>query len=235
VRPRISIFSHQVTAVSTTVLIDDETLKSGGKRMNTRKSWALGLGLLIGALPLYAAKTETITLDPAKSTIKWVGKKVTGQHDGTIQLKSGKAVLEDGQLKGGEFVVDMKSLAVSDLTDAGANAKLTGHLKSDDFFGVDKHPTATFVIKKVTPITMSGASMNNHEVTGDLMIKGKTASLTFPAAVSIGPKSAQANATITVDRTLYDVRFGSTKFFDKLGDKAIHDNFTLDVHLEGSR
>src|SRR5262245_27254961 len=100
-----------------------------------------------------AAKTEKVSLEPGKTTIKWIGKKVTGQHDGTIKLQSGFVTLENNQLKGGEFVVDMKSLAVNDLQEAKSNAKLTGHLKSDDFFGVEAHPTSKLVITGVKPVS----------------------------------------------------------------------------------
>ncbi|RDC57411.1 YceI family protein [Pedobacter chinensis] len=182
--------------------------------------------LLVAVVALSAFKNPTkpvtYTVDPSKSTITWVGKKVTGSHNGTVSLKSGTLILDGKKLVQGGFIIDMNSIK-----DADGSDKLEGHLKADDFFGVAKFPAANFVITKVSG---SGA---NVTVTGDLTIKGISKPLSFPATVSVnadGTVSALAGK-ITVDRTKYDIRYGSKSFFDSIGDKAIDDNFEISVKL----
>ena len=168
------------------------------------------------------AKPVTYTVDVAKSTITWVGKKVAGSHNGTIALKSGSLDVNGKNVTGGTFVMDMTAIK-----DADGSDKLEGHLKADDFFGSAKFPTSTFVITKVTG---SGASVT---VSGNLTIKGITKPLSFPATVAVnadGTVSALAGK-ILVDRTKYDIRYGSKSFFDSIGDKAIDDNFEIGVKL----
>lgn len=171
------------------------------------------------------------TADVKKSTIKWEGKKIVGGgHDGKINIKSGKLALDGKVLKGGEFVIDMNSMTCDDLTDAEYNGKLIGHLKSDDFFGTDKHPEAKFIIKSVT-----AKGDDKYDVKGDLTIKGKTNSVEFPATVKVNGNTVTANAAISVDRSKFDVKYGSGSFFDNLGDKAIDDIFTLNVSLVANK
>ena len=172
------------------------------------------------------AKPVTYTVDVAKSTITWVGKKVAGSHNGTIALKSGSLDVNGKHVTGGTFVMDMTAIK-----DADGSDKLEGHLKADDFFGSAKFPTSTFVITKVTG---SGASVT---VSGNLTIKGITKPLSFPATVAVnadGTVSALAGK-ILVDRTKYDIRYGSKSFFDSIGDKAIDDNFEIGVKLVGKK
>ncbi len=182
--------------------------------------------LLVAVVALSAFKNPikpvTYTVDAAKSTITWIGKKVTGSHNGTIALQSGTLAVNGKNVTGGTFTIDMNSIK-----DADGSAKLEGHLKADDFFGAAKFPTSTFVITKVAG---SGANLT---VTGNLTIKGITKPLSFPATVTVntdGTVSALAGK-ITVDRTKYDIRYGSKSFFDSIGDKAIDDNFELAVKL----
>lgn len=167
----------------------------------------------------------TYKVNPEESQLKWVGRKVTGEHFGTINLKSGSLEVQDGILKGGNFVIDMPTLVSNDL-EGEYKGKLEGHLKSDDFFGVEKYPEAKFVITKATK-----KNANQYEITGDLTIKDKTNSISFPAEVVIAGDKVYATANITVDRSKYDVRYGSGSFFDNLGDKTIYDNFDLQVKL----
>lgn len=189
---------------------------------------ALGAGgLSVAAKEKKAMGPKTLTIDASASTLKWIGKKVTGQHDGTVNLKSGQVLMDKGALTGGEFVVDMTTIKVDDLKDADSNAKLTGHLKSDDFFSVEKNPTALFKITQAAP----GAVKGTHSVTGDLTIKGVTHPVTFPVTVTEKDGKTQAKGTVSVDRTKYDIKYGSGKFFKGLGDKVIHDDFTIELTL----
>lgn len=162
-----------------------------------------------------------LKIDLEKSKIYWTGAKVTGEHTGTLNLKAAALTMEDGKLTGGSFTADMGSITVTDLSGNYAK-KLEGHLMSDDFFSTDKHPTADFVITEV-----SGGDNGAYNVTGDLTIKGITHPVSFVANIT----AEAATATIKVDRTKYDVKYGSGSFFQGLGDKMIYDEFELKVEL----
>tara|TARA_B110000908_G_scaffold161001_1_gene204779 strand:- start:612 stop:1274 length:663 start_codon:yes stop_codon:yes gene_type:complete len=157
-----------------------------------------------------------------ESSIHWLAKKVTGQHEGNINLVSGSLMMNDGILTGGSFVVDMTSLNTTDLQ-GNSKQKLEGHLKSNDFFGVATYPQAKLVF---TSVESKGSGL--YTVTGDFTIKGKTNPVTFDLQMSGG----SATAKVVIDRSKYDIRYGSKSFFDDLGDKVIYDNFDLDVTLK---
>jgi polyisoprenoid-binding protein YceI len=177
------------------------------------------------------AKARTYNVETSKSEVKWNAKKVTGEHYGDITLKSGQLQVDKNKVTGGTFVIDMTSLTVEDIKDAGSNGKLVGHLKSDDFFGVDKHQTATFTITEVSPIAKAAAGQPNHNVKGNLTIKGITNPVSFPATITVKDGIATAKADVTVDRTKYDIRYRSNNFFENLGDKAIYDEFTVSLNV----
>lgn len=176
--------------------------------------------------------SEVYTLDTGASYLGWEGTKVTGKHDGRVSLKGGTVELKDNAVVGGAFDIDMTSIKVEDIKDAETNAKLVGHLKSDDFFSVEKNPTASFKIKSVHPKKSDGGT---HEITGDLTIKGHTNQLVFPATITVQDGTVEAVGKASVDRTKYEVRYGSGKFFKGLGDKVIHDNFTVEMHLSAKK
>jgi polyisoprenoid-binding protein YceI len=170
--------------------------------------------------------------DISGTKVEWIGKKVTGEHKGTIALKSGTLLFEEGKLVGGEYIIDMNSIVDLDLTDPKWNEKLVGHLKSDDFFSVGKFPFAQFVITEVKSYTpKDNSDLNNAQIKGDLTIKGITNSVTFPAQVSLQNNQATATGKVVLDRTKWDIRYGSGKFFESLGDKMIYDDFTITVNL----
>lgn len=155
------------------------------------------------------------------STITWVGKKVTGSHDGTVKLQSGQLTFNKGKLTGGVFVIDMKSIVVTDL-DGEYKTKLENHLKSDDFFGVEKHPTARLVFRKIKAV-----GKNQFDVTANLTIKG----VTKPISFRLNMDGNKASTKLDINRTEYNIRYGSGKFFDNLGDKMIYDNFEVNVEF----
>ncbi|MCR9254350.1 MAG: YceI family protein [bacterium] len=168
---------------------------------------------------------NTVTVDNAKSTIKWEGAKVGGSHNGTINLKSGSLSFENNSLVGGSFEIDMNTITNTDL-EGEYKGKLEGHLKSDDFFGVATYPTAKLDITKVTP-----QGPGKYKVEANITIKGKTEAIKFNTTVSEDSGSLIASADITVDRSDFDVKYGSGSFFDNLGDKVIYDDFDLNVTL----
>ena len=176
---------------------------------------------------IQAATAEAVyQVDHRESKLTWTAKKMTGSHTGVIKVAAGQLQIDNNVLKGGSFTLDTRSITVTDITNENMNGKLTGHLKSDDFFSVEKHPTATFVITSAVP-----KGGGDYEVTGDLTIKGITNAISFPAAVAVSGGKATAKATVKVDRTKFDIKYRSNNFFENLGDKAIYDDFTLDVSL----
>ncbi len=169
--------------------------------------------LLIGTL----ANAQSKKVDIKKSEIEWNAKKVTGEHSGNILFQSGILEFDGDKLTGGEFVVDMTSITNSDIESDEYKQKLIGHLKSDDFFSVSTYPTSKLILSSVKPMG------DGYHVKGKLTIKGKT----HPIEFHVNEKAGLFSGTMTVDRTKYDVRYGSDKFFDDLGDKMIYDEFTL--------
>lgn len=158
----------------------------------------------------------------SESKVTWKGYKVTGSHDGTMELKSGYLEMNGKKLVGGAFVVDMTSITVTDLAAGEGKEKLEGHLKSDDFFGVENHAESKLVFTSVKPL-----NKNSYTVVGDLTVKG----ITKPVTLVLSMFEGKATATVKIDRTKYDVKYGSGSFFDNLGDKTIYDEFDLVVDL----
>ncbi|AWG22157.1 lipid-binding protein [Flavobacterium faecale] len=187
--------------------------------MKNLKTIALSLVVLLSTVTITA---QTKKIDTAKSSIAWVGKKVTGQHNGTVNFKDGLIIFKSNKVVGGKFTVDMTSMTATDLS-GEYQEKLNGHLKADDFFGTDKFATATLVFKKIAV-----KAKDLYTVTADLVIKGKTSPVTFDLAV----KGNSATTKFNVDRTKYDIKYGSGSFFSNLGDKAINDEFELAVDLK---
>src|SRR5574343_436019 len=171
------------------------------------------IALALVALATFTVNAQTKKINVSKSTINWVGKKVTGEHTGTINFKEGNLVFNKGLVKAGTFTVDMTSINTTDLKGEWKD-KLDGHLKADDFFGVEKFKTATLVFKNI-----STKNKNNYTVTADLTIKGITKPETFDLVVN----GNTASANVKIDRTKYDIKYGSGSFFSDLGDKTIND------------
>jgi polyisoprenoid-binding protein YceI len=170
--------------------------------------------------------TTTYTVAPEKTQVEWTGKKVTGQHQGKIQVKKGNLVFTGDELTGGEIIVDMNSMTVTDLTDKETADKFIGHMKAPDFFDTSKYPEAKLVIKKTSK------TKNGLQVTGDLTMVGKTHPVTFTAEEwKKTPEKVSAKANITLDRTKWGLKYGSGQFFKGLGDKMIYDDFTLAIDL----
>lgn len=189
--------------------------------MKNLKTIALSLIVALGSLNASAQTNKKI--DTQKSTINWVGKKVTGQHSGTINFAEGTIVVNGKSIRGGSFTVDMTSINTTDLQAGQGKEKLDGHLKADDFFGVEKYKTAKLEIKLI-----SDNGDGTFNVTANLTIKDQTNPVNF-VLKSTGKNSA--SATVKVDRTKFGIKYGSGSFFEGLGDKAIDNEFELNVNL----
>ena len=187
--------------------------------MKNLKTIAMALVVAFGTT---VATAQTNKLNVEKSTISWNAKKVTGEHNGTINFQEGSLTLKEGKVVGGSFTVNMTTLITTDLS-GDWKAKLEGHLKSEDFFSTEKFKTSTIVFKKVVS---KGTGV--YAVTADLTIKG----ITNPTAFDLAVKGNTASTTLKIDRTKYGIKYGSKSFFESIGDKAINDNFDLTVNLQ---
>lgn len=204
---------------------------SGGDKSKTGE--AQNVNVIEGA--------ASLDVDLQTSKMEWEGYKPTGKHNGTVQIKSGKVELKDGNLVGGTFVIDLNTITDLDLTDPEYNAKLTGHLKSADFFDVAQFPTAYFTITSVSAIDGTkvdktkerGPITPSHAITGNLTIKGITKSITFNSLVELrdGTFSAITNQFF-VDRAEFNVQYGSRKFFDNLKDQFINDEMGMTLIIK---
>ncbi len=183
------------------------------KFLTTMTALTMTAGLVMG---------QDKAMDTEASKVTWKGYKVTGSHEGTVNLKNGTLNFENDKLLGGEFTVDMTSLTSTDL-EGEWQQKLNGHLKSDDFFGVESHPEAKLTIKEA-----KAKGKNAYAVSGDITIKGTTEPVSFDLSVY----GSKATATLKLDRTRFGLKYGSGSFFDNLGDKTIYDEFDLVVDLQ---
>jgi Uncharacterized conserved protein len=165
-------------------------------------------------------------INNAKSKVEWVGRKVTGAHNGTIDFKAGRLQFNENMLIGGNFVIDTTSIKILDITDPATNAQFAGHLASDDFFSSAQFPEASMEISQVEP-----REKGSYHVNGDLTIKGITHPVHFDLQLDQHEKSLSASGKMTIDRTKYDIRFRSGNFFTNLGDNLIYNNFDLNFTL----
>ena len=169
-------------------------------------------------------KKQNFKIAIAQSNIDWIGRKVSGSHNGTISIKEGTFTATDGKLTGGVFVIDTTSIQISDITDPATNAQFAGHLASDDFFASAQFPEASFEITAV----------NGNHIDGNLSIKGISKPASFEANVQISGDTLTAAGLIVIDRTKYGIKFRSGNFFLNLGDTLIYNDFDLNVNITAS-
>jgi len=166
-------------------------------------------------------------ITPQNSEFRWVGKKVTGQHNGTI-LSRGKATFDNGQLSEGSFEIDMTTIKVTDIKDPESNADLTDHLHSADFFDVKTFPKAGFKISNSKMLNEQGV----HKFVGSLTMKGKTTDVTGEYKLSEIDGAHMLEGGFTFDRAKHDVKFRSGAFFSDLGDKLIYDEVPVSFRVK---
>ncbi len=168
-----------------------------------------------------AAEGDKLAVNTAVSTIAWHGKKVTGAHTGSIELQSGDIFINEGKLTGGSFVIDMTSLENQDVTDPEFKGKLENHLKSDDFFAVEKYPTSKFEITEVKEL-----GNGKIAVAGNLTLRDATKNITYEADVveSSATKFA-AKADFNINRKDWGVAYEGMK------DDLISDEINFKINL----
>jgi polyisoprenoid-binding protein YceI len=182
----------------------------------------VSMGLIL--LSFCFTLAQSITADTTQSNIRWYGEELTGKtHFGNLSFKAAQIEVQDGVITSGNFIVDMSSLSVEDLS-GGGKTKLEGHLRSDDFFSVDKNPEAKLKITQKAKVE-SGV----QKLYGELSIKGIQHPIDL--TMTFGDNNS-AIAQLTFDRSKYNVRFRSGSFFENLGDKLILDDIRLEVSLK---
>ena len=170
--------------------------------------------------------TKKFKVNSEKSLVEWIGRKVTGAHNGTIEVKEGTFTFENSNLSSGKFVIDTKSIKILDIEDPETNAQFAGHLASDDFFNSDQFPEAVFEIAHAEP-----SGNNLYHITGNLTIKGITHPVDTTLQIVKTDNVAVLDTKIVIDRTKFNIKFRSGNFFTNLGDTLIYNNFDLNVHL----
>lgn len=181
--------------------------------------------LVFAALCATAALGQTHQVDAKKSELAWFGKKVlvSSSHNGLIAIKNGQVDTKDGKVTGLKIVADMATIESLDMKGKSGKEKLEGHLKNSDFFDVKKYPTSSFTSTSVTPIK---GKAGQYLVKGNFTVKGKTNPISFTATEKAKPMRHLV-ADFSFDRTKWDVRYGSGKFFTSLGDKVIADAIAI--------
>lgn len=167
-------------------------------------------------------------IQQASSTVNWTGKKVLGVHTGSINIAHGFIEITDNSIVGGEIQIDMTSIVITDIEDPKTKQDFLGHLLNDDFFSVDQFKIATLSIRGSSKI-----DTNKFKIDGNLSIKDITQTISFIASMEIFTDTLHALGEMVIDRTLYNIRYGSGKFMDNLGDKLIYDDFVLQFKLVG--
>ena len=174
---------------------------------------------------------DTLWIDLDNTKINWVGRKVTGEHTGTVNLSKGWVIVENDTLKSGLLVFDMHSIINTDIESPEWKLKLENHLKNEDFFAVDSFSKATLKISGSQTLSDTN-SVNNLQIMADLIIRGITAKIAFPIVLQTSGDIFSAKGNVDIDRTVYGIQYKSEKFFPNIGDKLIDDFFSVQFLLK---
>ena len=174
---------------------------------------------------------DTLWIDLDNTKINWIGRKVTGEHTGTVSLSKGWVIVENDTLKSGLLVFDMNSIINTDIESPEWKLKLENHLKNEDFFAVDSFSQATLKISGSQTLSHTN-SVNNLQIMADLIIRGITADIAFPIALQTSGDVFFATGNVDIDRTVYGIQYKSIKYFPNIGDKLIDDFFSVQFILQ---
>lgn len=182
------------------------------------------------------ASTERFVVNVEGSQIEWKGFKPTGTHNGTISIKNGEISTTDDVVVSGDFVIDMTTITSHDL-EGEKKVNLESHLKGTiegkegDFFNVTKYPEATFEITD-----MAAIENDRFNLSGNLKIKDIENNITFPVLATVkGDSLAIKSETFTIDRTKWNVNYGSKSVFDNLGDNFVNDEIELKITVKANK
>lgn len=184
------------------------------------------------AVPVAEIVDGKYSIDKEKSIVGWTGRNAKYAHHGKIAVRSGDIVVQDKKISSGQIVLDMTTIKDEDLTDDMWRGILESHLKSSDFFDVENFPEASFEFSSVEKIEAAHIGTPNVNITGTLTIKGVANPIIFPAMiVPMEDGTLNGQAHFDFDRTLWNVRYGSEKFFQKLGMHLVNDIVSLELFL----
>ena len=194
-----------------------------------------GLPVETGDLAAAAAaelQDGTYRIDVDKSRLEWIGRNLNNRHSGRIDILKGELIVREGKASGGSVVLDMNTITDLDLQDPEWRHLLTRHLKSDDFFAVERFPTSTFRLTGWAPQEAASPEAPNGLASGELTIRDVTRAVGFPAIVAPQAEGGiKAHALFDIDRTLWNVSYGSGKLFERLGMHLVHDIVTLELFI----
>ncbi|OKL41045.1 YceI family protein [Pontibacter flavimaris] len=193
-----------------------------------------------------AAPTDTFAIDTTRSKITWIGAKMTGRHNGVIDIEHGELYMTNGLVTGGNLALNMATVRATDRTiDEKSNQKLTEHLRSSDFFDSERYPSASFELTGIAPYDSTGAKQDgstrydelrikhpSHRITGNLTIRSQTRSVSFPARVTLEDTLLRARANFNLDRTKWGLVYRSD---NSLGEKTIHPEVNIGLDVVGTR
>ncbi|WP_266203338.1 YceI family protein [Pontibacter kalidii] len=195
-----------------------------------------------------ALPTDTFAIDTTRSEVAWIGAKMTGRHNGVIDIQQGELYMTNGLVTGGNIELDMTTVRAEDKTiDEKGNQKLTTHLRSPDFFDSERYPSASFELTGIAPYDSTGAQQGgsastrydelriknpSHRITGNLTIRSQTKSVSFPARVTLEDTLLRAKANFNIDRTKWGLVYRSD---NSLGDKTIHPEVNIGLDIVATR
>jgi len=171
-------------------------------------------------------------IDIQRSRIEWIGRNLLNRHFGTLRVRAGEIEVRHAAIARGKLTVDMDSIQNADVEDPALRKLLIAHLKSDDFFDVQRFPTAEFQLSNITAFADSKPGNPNTEIRGTLTLKSVSNNIAFPAIVAPTPDGLLAvDAHLDLDRTRWNVRYGSGKLYDKLGKHLVNDQISIELKL----
>jgi polyisoprenoid-binding protein YceI len=202
------------------------------------REWAAcALPIVIGEpLPVRPTPDGPYLVDPGTSVIRWTGHNLFNQHHGYLKLAEGHVEWSGGKLRNAVFTIDLGSIVCEDLVDATYHALLIQHLRSADFFDIERHPTARFEASGALPIPNATVGTPNYQIIGDFTLRGVTHEIQFPAVIAAADADhVTAQAQVGIDRTRWGSLYGSGKFFSFLGKHVVNDHFHLQLKIEAVR
>jgi len=193
--------------------------------------------MIIFLLVLCLGYADSYKVDVDSSTIQWIGRKVTGEHDGNLKILYGNVRkyldTEQKEVIKGNIVIDMTTITNNDIESKEYQKYFVDHLNSSDFFDVAHFSKSQ--LKILDNIILSNESSGNMMITAEITIKGITQKVEFPAKIEFIDDLATAVGTIDIDRTLFDIRYKSKSFFPEMGDYFIYDDFTLNFIIKAKK
>jgi polyisoprenoid-binding protein YceI len=175
-------------------------------------------------------------VDVETSVVRWTGRNLFNHHQGTVKLAGGRIEVQNGALKAASFTLDMNRIVCEDLVDTAYNALLIRHLRDDDFFAVDRFPTAEFVCERAEPLPACTPGTPNYTLHGAMKLRGVTQPLSFPAVIAAADADhLTGQAQFELDRTQFGSHYGSGKLFAFLGKHVVNDHIHLHIKLHATR